>query len=74
MTEIVLHVYDITRDTDKSSASAVLGHINSAGRWLSAGGVYHGGIQVLSLAHELPRNAEARSGFLQCAWESGVWR
>ena len=44
-----LHVYDITREADRSNAKTVLTSFNGAGRWTGLGGVFHGGIQVLRL-------------------------
>ena len=68
-------MYDITRNTDKSSASAALTNINSAGRWLALGGVYHGGIQVPGLAFSLLSSAQPHSrSAMQCGWGPGVWR
>jgi len=68
-------VYDITRNTDKSSASAALTNINSAGRWLALGGVYHGGIQVPGLAPSLLSSAQSQSrSAMQRGWGPGVWR
>ncbi len=68
-------MYEITRNTDKSSASAALTNINSAGRWLALGGVYHGGIQVPGLAFSLLSSAQPHSrSAMQCGWGPGVWR
>ncbi len=68
-------MYDITRNTDRSSASAALTNINSAGRWLALGGVYHGGIQVPGLAPSLLGSARSHSrSAMQCGWGPGVWR
>lgn len=46
MTEVYLHVYDITKEADRSNAKTVLTSFNGAGRWTGLGGVFHGGIQV----------------------------
>ena len=48
MTEVYLHVYDITKEADRSNAKTVLTSFNGAGRWTGLGGVFHGGIQVRS--------------------------
>ncbi|KAK9841991.1 hypothetical protein WJX81_002995 [Elliptochloris bilobata] len=49
MTEVYLHVYDITRETDRSNAKAVLTSLNGAGRWTGLGGIFHGGIEVFDV-------------------------
>ena len=47
MTEVLLHVYDITKETDRSNAKTILTSLNGAGRWTGLGGIFHGGVEVL---------------------------